>query len=110
MLSQERYAEAESLVREALAYYEKELPDNPSHFLWVSQLGEALLGQHKYAEAEPLILQGYEGLKQRQATRFIEKRQLAEASQRVVGFYEETNQPEKAREWREKLKEDKSKK
>ena len=30
-------------------------------------LGGALLGQKKYAEAEPLLLAGYEGMKQREA-------------------------------------------
>ena len=33
-----------------------------------SMLGGALLGQKKYAEAEPLLLAGYEGTKQREAT------------------------------------------
>jgi eukaryotic-like serine/threonine-protein kinase len=104
MLLQERYAEAEPLVREARAYYEKEFPDNPGHFYWMSLLGAVLLGQQKYAEAEPLILQGYEGMKQRQTRCLVIRLQLAEASQRVVRFYERTNQPEKARTWREKLK------
>ena len=30
-------------------------------------LGEALLEQKKYPEAEPLLLSGYEGMKQREA-------------------------------------------
>jgi tetratricopeptide (TPR) repeat protein len=110
MLLQERYAEAEPLAREALAYFEKECPDTPRRFVWMSLLGEALLGQQKYAEAEPIILQGYEGQKQRLATRFIDKRELTEAGERVIRYYAETNQPEKAREWREKVKEDTSKK
>jgi len=29
-------------------------------------LGGSLLGQKKYAEAEPLLLSGYEGMKQRE--------------------------------------------
>jgi len=29
-------------------------------------LGGSLLGQKRYAEAEPLLLSGYEGMKQRQ--------------------------------------------
>jgi hypothetical protein len=33
-----------------------------------SLLGGALLGQKKYADAEPLLLAGYEGMKQRYAT------------------------------------------
>src|SRR5262249_21360682 len=33
-----------------------------------AQLGAALLGQKKYADAEPLLLAGYEGMKQREKT------------------------------------------
>ncbi len=34
-------------------------------FLTKSQLGAALAGQKKYLEAEPLLIDGYEGLKDR---------------------------------------------
>ena len=55
-------------------------------------------------EAEPLLLQGYEGMKCREALLLaIWKRRMAETGERVVHFYEATNQPEKAREWRERL-------
>jgi hypothetical protein len=71
----------------------------------VSLLGDVLFSQQKYAEAEPLLVQGYEGMKQREAIlRANEKCRLAEAGERVVRFYEATNQPEKARVWREKAK------
>ena len=74
-------------------------------------LGGTLLGQKKYAEAEPLLLQGYEGMKQREKTIVGQWRyRLTEAGERLIRYYEETNQPEKAREWRERLLEDKSKK
>ena len=99
-----RDAEAESLIRETLAFFGKEYPDNPRTFYWKSVLGAILLGQKKYPEAEAQLLQGYEGYKQRETTDLSEKNELIEAGQRVVGFYEATNQPEKVREWREKLK------
>jgi hypothetical protein len=68
-------------------------------------LGDLLCGQRRYAEAEPLLLRGYEGMKQQEATLPAnEKGRMAEAGQRVVRFYEATNQPEKARVWREKVK------
>jgi len=42
------------------------------------------LGQGKYAEAEPLILSGYEGLKSREATILPQGRsRLPEAAERV---------------------------
>jgi hypothetical protein len=60
-------------------------------------------GQQRYAGAEPLILQGYEDMKQREAAQRCEQCELTEAGERVVRFYEVINQPEKARGWREKL-------
>jgi hypothetical protein len=68
-----------------------------------------LLGQQKYVAAESLLLQGYDGLKQREARLPPrERRGLVEAGERVVRLYELTNQPEKARAWREKLQKEKS--
>lgn len=47
---------------------EKTQPDHWSTFSSQSVLGAALLGQQKYAEAEPLLITAYEGLKKREAT------------------------------------------
>ena len=44
----------------------KALPDDWRTFNARSLLGGSLLGQKKYAEAEPLLLSGYEGMKQRE--------------------------------------------
>ena len=41
-------------------------PDDRAHFNAMSLLGDALRGQGQFAAAEPLLLRGYEGLKQRQ--------------------------------------------
>ena len=43
------------------------MPDDWSRFNTMSQLGGALLGQGRYAEAEPLVIEGYEGMKARAA-------------------------------------------
>jgi tetratricopeptide (TPR) repeat protein len=106
LLMQRRYPEAEQIMREALAIYEKHNPDDPRRFWEMSQLGGALLGQRKYAEAEPYLLQGYEGSKQREARFYAHQKKMwhREALERVVRFYEMTKQPEKARVWREKLR------
>jgi serine/threonine protein kinase len=104
LLLQERYAEAEPLFREALEIFEKEEPQNQRRFYWMSQLGAVLLGQQRYAQAESLLLQGYEGMKQREAILPAnEKPRLAEAGERLVCFYEMTNQSEKARAWRQQV-------
>ncbi len=105
LLLKGQYGAAEPLVREAIALWEIAQPDDQRRFYWVSLLGAVLFGQNKYAEAEPLLLQGYEGMKQREATLGgDERRRLIETGERVVRFYEVTNQPEKAREWREKIR------
>jgi tetratricopeptide (TPR) repeat protein len=99
-----QYAAAEPLAKEAVAVFEQELPDNQRHFYWVSLLGAVLAGQQRYAEAEHLLLRGYEGMKQQEATlNGVERRRLAETGERVVRFYEMTMQPEKARAWQVKL-------
>ena len=41
-------------------------PDNWSRFSSMSLVGECLIGKAKYAEAEPLLIEGYNGLKQRE--------------------------------------------
>jgi tetratricopeptide (TPR) repeat protein len=105
-LLQHQYTEAEPLIRESVAISEKYGPDSQGarHFYWLSVLGAILFGQQRYAEAEPLLLQGYEGMKQRQAIMHaLELPRLTEAGERIVRFYEVTQQPEKAQEWREKV-------
>src|SRR5262249_52462624 len=97
-------AEAESVLGECLAIREKKLPDDWSTFNARSLLGGALLGQQKYAAAELLLLQGYEGMKQREAKIPPQgKVRLTEARERLVQLYEAWGKPEKAAEWRAKL-------
>ena len=64
---QRKWAEAEAILRECLAIREKAQPDDWTTFNTRSQLGGSLMGQKKFAEAEPLILAGYEGMKAREA-------------------------------------------
>ena len=69
-----------------------------------SLIGGALLGQKDYANAEPLLLQGFVGLKDRETQIPSEgKILLTQALKRIVQLYEDWGQPEKAAEWREKL-------
>jgi eukaryotic-like serine/threonine-protein kinase len=67
LLQAKVYREAESLLRECLAIREKTEPEAWTTFDAKSMLGGALLGQKKHAQAEPLLLAGYEGMKQREA-------------------------------------------
>jgi len=63
-----------------------------------------LLGQKKFADAEPLILAGYEGMKAREAKiPAPRKPRLTEAAERIVRLYEALGQTDKLAEWRAKL-------
>src|SRR5262249_1209478 len=62
LLRQQKWTEAETVLRECLALPAKGEPDVWHESHTKSLLGAALLGQKKYAEAEPLLLRGYEGM------------------------------------------------
>ena len=66
LLEMKGFAEADALFRESLAIREKLQPDDWTTFNTKSMLGGALLGQKKYAEAEPRMVKGYEGMKARE--------------------------------------------
>jgi hypothetical protein len=67
-------------------------------------LGGVLLGQMKHAEAEPLLVAGYDGMKRREATIAPEARsRLAEAVERLVQLDEATGRREEAAKWRREL-------
>jgi eukaryotic-like serine/threonine-protein kinase len=99
-------AEAEPFLRQCLAIRDKRMPDSFLAFNARSMLGEALLRQEKFAEAEPLLLQGYEGLKQREATTpstsFVHP---ADVVENLVQLYEAWDKPDQAAKWRKKLEE-----
>jgi hypothetical protein len=65
-------------------------------------LGDALLGQRRFGEAEPLLLRGYEGMKRRE-TKIPAglKNDLVEAADRIARLYEATGRAEQARAWRQ---------
>ena len=101
LLGAKAYPEAEPVLREALAIREKSQPDAWTTFNTQSMLGGALFGQKKYADAEPLLLKGYEGLKARETTIPEQgKVRLPEALDRLIELYTATNKPDDAKKWR----------
>jgi serine/threonine protein kinase len=99
-----RFAQSEPILRECLAIRASTQPDDWWTFSTRSQLGGSLIGQKKFAEAEPLVVQGYEGLKAREAKiPAPNKKYLTEAAERVVKLYEAWGKPDEAAEWRKKL-------
>jgi tetratricopeptide (TPR) repeat protein len=105
LLKQSRWPEAEPVLRESLAIDARAQPDTWQRFNTMSVLSGGLLGQGKYADAEPLMIQGYEGMKAREAKMPALSRRLdlSEAAQRVVRLYEAWGKPKQAAAWRHKL-------
>ena len=104
LLSQKKPVEAELKLRACLTIRQKIQPDDWTTFETKSILGEALLDQRKFADAEPLLLSGYEGMKQRKAKiPSQDKARLTKALERLVRLYEVWNKKDKADWWRKKL-------
>ena len=106
LLQAGKFAEAEPVARECVALREKLIPNDWRTFNARSMLGGSLLGQKKYVEAEPLLLSGYEGMKQREVNIPPEgKVRLNEALKRLAQLYDATQRPDEAAEWKKKLAE-----
>ena len=69
-------------------------------------LGASLLGQKRYAEAEPQLLAGYEGLKTRAKSVSLQGRaRMALTAEQLAQLYDATGKSDKAEEWRATAKE-----
>jgi hypothetical protein len=101
LLQQKKWTEAETVLREVLAIRERTAPDDWNTFNAKSMLGGALLGQEKYADAEPLLRAGYDGMKLRagKIPTAARRPRLAEALDRLIELAEATNRPDDARMW-----------
>jgi eukaryotic-like serine/threonine-protein kinase len=95
---------AELLAREVLAIREKRSPDDWLTFDTRCLLGRSLLNQKKYSEAEPLLLQGYEGLKARERNiPAYARKVVAEAGTSIIELFEGWGKKEKADAWKKRL-------
>lgn len=104
LLAKKKHVEAEQKLRECLAIRQKLKPDDWSTCDAKSLLGEALLEQKKYAEAEPLLLSGYEGMKKREAKIPAEERfRLTKQLERLVRLYEAWGKEDEANKWSKEL-------
>jgi eukaryotic-like serine/threonine-protein kinase len=95
-----KYPKAEPEFRQALASVIKTTPEGWRRYNLESLLGGALLGEKKYAEAEPLLLSGCKGMKQQEATLPVgTKVFLKEDCDRVVPLYRAWGKPREAAAW-----------
>jgi len=104
------WSEAEPLIREALGIREKTQPDAWTTFNSKSMLGGVLLGQNKLAEAEPLLLDGYRGMRECESSiPWTGKKRVPEALERLVRLYEAKGDATEAAAWRAKLEAERAK-
>jgi serine/threonine protein kinase len=104
LLLRSRNAEAEPLLRESLAICENAHDDDWRRYDAMSLLGGALAGQRRHADAEPLVVAAYKGMKERAARlSAAEKFRLSEAALRVVGLYEAWGKSEQTSHWKAEL-------
>jgi non-specific serine/threonine protein kinase/serine/threonine-protein kinase len=104
LLRQGKHVEAEKTLRDCLAIRAKKESQAWTTFNTQSLLGEALLGQKRYADAEAPLRAGYEGLKQREAKIPPPgKVRLTEALRRLVRLYDAWGKPDDAARWRKEL-------
>jgi hypothetical protein len=94
------------VVRQCLEAREKQQPEKWKTVHCKVILGGALLGQEKYADAERLLLAGYEALKttQREAMpAALRSTYLIEALERIVALYEATKKSDEVARWLREL-------
>jgi serine/threonine protein kinase/tetratricopeptide (TPR) repeat protein len=100
-IRQGKFAESEAPLRESLRLYTEHSPNEWPKFYAQSLLGGCLVGQKRYDEAEPLLLEGFEGLK-----RMKEKLpadgagRLAESAEWLVQLYQSVGKKDEAERWR----------
>jgi tetratricopeptide (TPR) repeat protein len=101
LLQLKKWAEAEAALRECLIIRQQHQPEAWTTFNTRSMHGEALLGQQQSAEAEPLLLSGYEGLKARQddIPQAVRAQRLIEAVDRLIALYTAMNRPDDVQTW-----------
>lgn len=110
LLKQKQFAKAEPFLRECLSVLDKKYPKDKDIFTVRMTLGEALLGQKKHSEAEPLLGKGYDGMVESERKLSLNdklrlKRFLNGTLTRLVQLFEAMGQKDKADSWRKKLEE-----
>jgi tetratricopeptide (TPR) repeat protein len=106
LLDAQQFAAAERYLRENLAHMEAKFPDEWATFTVKVRLGASLKGQKKYAEAERLLLEGFEGLQAREGNiPAAAKAWIPQAIEALVDLYITWNKPAEAATWKTKLDE-----
>ena len=103
-IDQLKYAAAEAPLRTAVSGFEA-IVEGWGRYGSRALLGESLAGQRKYAEAEPLLISGYEGLRRfDKAVPLGERPLVAKTEDWILQLYRDSEKPQKVAEWRAKFK------
>jgi non-specific serine/threonine protein kinase/serine/threonine-protein kinase len=95
-----RFAQAERALRNVLRLYDQTGVRGWQRAAATALLGESLVGLRRYADAEPLLLEGYRALEaQRDEIPADEQGVFSEARGALHRLYMESGRPEKASEW-----------
>ena len=82
-------------------FYRAKKPDDWWRYEAECLLGASLAGQKRFPEAEPLLLEGYQGMSRRKDKIAIpDLYYFDRAHQSLVQFYEAWGKPDKAAKWR----------
>jgi tetratricopeptide (TPR) repeat protein len=100
LLHEKKFDEAEALARQCLAIRLKLRPDDWSVFHAKNMLGAAKAGQKRFAEAEPLLLEGYRGMCERTASiPPFQLPRIGESVERIISFYTATGRTDEVAKW-----------
>lgn len=104
LLRMKEWHSAEPVLRECLRRREKADPDAWTTFNTRSMLGASLSGQRRFADAEPLLLNGCFGLlERRDKIPPTARERIAEAIDRLISLYLATDRPSDASKWQIEL-------
>ena len=98
-VSEGDFADSLPLAQEAVERERRIQPDNWQRFRAETLLGASLAGQKKYADAEPLLLEGYQGMLQRKDSMGDSNDYLDSAREWLVKLYKNWGKPDKADHW-----------
>lgn len=95
-----KYSEAESELRGALDAYTEAGLYSWNRYWASAMLGASLVAQHRLAEAEPLLLAGYRGMKEREAKISPANRNIfPKTAEWLSRLYLEQGRPQQAAPW-----------
>jgi len=102
LVGRRQFVEAETTLQQARDVLAKQQPTTK----WLppdvtSLLGAAFAGQQKYTEAEPLLIKGYEGLRD---TAGSPPTRLRKSIERLIAFYTAAGRATEATPWRARLR------